>query len=61
MTRAFIQLKINDLIVAGNTGQTLLNAVKDWINSQNIPDNDKVRIISDLNSYEGLEWIGQVE
>lgn len=57
MTRELIQLKINELLESGFRGQDLLGEIEGWIEASSLSANEKVRIMSDLNSYEGLEWV----
>lgn len=57
MTREFIQLKINELYDEGKRGQDLLKDMVAWIHSQEVDEYTKLRIISDLNSYENMEFM----
>lgn len=57
MTREFVQLKINELVDNGLSGQALLTALQNWIDSLSITSAEKKKVKEDLNSYEGLEWM----
>lgn len=59
MTRALIQTKINEFVDAGKSGTGLLTAMTGWLDTQNLLPDEKKRIVDDLNSYEGFEWMSQ--
>lgn len=57
MTRAQVQNQITLLTDSYPEKSDLLQAVKDWIDQQNIQNNEKDQIKKDLNSYDGLEGV----